>query len=87
MLELLTLSRMFTAESSNEEPKENIEVNLRVSSLSLTLNKSQYPLAKARVSGLTTQIDMRDGNFAAKGKLAAISVTDVSPHGALYREK
>ena len=77
------------AEPSEEELKENVntEVTLQVSSLSLTLNKAQYPLAKASVSGLTTQIDMRDGNFAAKGKLAAISVTDMSPHGALYREK
>ena len=79
----------FTPVSSEEEPHEdvNTKVTLQVSSLSLTLNKTQYPLAKAKVMGLATQIEMNDGNFAAKGKLAAISVTDMSPHGALYREK
>ncbi|EDO41450.1 predicted protein [Nematostella vectensis] len=65
----------------------NTKVDIQVASLTLTVNKSQYPLAKAKVTGLSCYLDMSEGNMAAEGKLTNISLTDMSPHGALYREK
>lgn len=65
----------------------NTEVDLSVKSLSLTLNKPEYELAKAKVSGLTTHMAMRDENMTVKGQLGSISLRDQSPQGSLYRER
>ena len=65
----------------------NTDVKFQVSSLTLILSKQRYPIAKIKAFGLFTRINMQDGNFAAEGKLSSVSVTDMSPHGTLYREK
>lgn len=65
----------------------NSEFKVRVSSLSLTLNKVKYPLAKIKISGLSTMVDMRENNMSLKGKLMAINLIDLTPHGNMYREK
>lgn len=74
-----------------EEPAENeglnTEVKFQVSALTLVLSKKRYPIAKVKAFGLFTDINMRDGNLAAAGRLTSVSVTDMSPHGTLYREK
>ena len=62
-------------------------MKFQVSALTLILSKKRYPIARVKAFGLYTDINMRDGNLAAAGRLSSISVTDVSPHGALYREK
>ncbi|XP_048580764.1 intermembrane lipid transfer protein VPS13D isoform X3 [Nematostella vectensis] len=73
--------------SPDDNKSINTKVDIQVASLTLTVNKSQYPLAKAKVTGLSCYLDMSEGNMAAEGKLTNISLTDMSPHGALYREK
>lgn len=65
----------------------NTDVKFHVSALTLILSKKRYPIAKINAFGLFTHINMQDGNFAAKGRLSSVSVTDMSPHGALYQEK
>ena len=73
-----------------EEPENeglNTEVKFQVSALTLVLSKKRYPIAKVKAFGLFTDINMRDGNLAAAGRLTSVSVTDMSPHGTLYREK
>ncbi|KAK3737381.1 hypothetical protein QZH41_011519 [Actinostola sp. cb2023] len=70
-----------------EEEPTTTHIEIQVQSLTLTLNKSQYPLAKAKVAGLFCFLKMGDGRLCADGKLATVSLTDMSPHGSLYREK
>lgn len=73
-----------------EEPENeglNTEVKFQVSALTLVLSKKRYPIAKVKAFGLFTDINMQDGNLAAAGRLTSVSVTDMSPHGTLYREK
>ena len=65
----------------------NSEYKVRVSSLSLTLNKAKYPLAKIKIAGLTSLVNLRENNMSVKGKLMKIHLMDMSPHGKMYREK
>lgn len=65
----------------------NLNVNIKVNSLSLAFNKPEYELAKADVSHFSAHVDIRDGNFSMSGQLGNISLLDMSPHGALYRER
>ena len=65
----------------------NSEFNVRVSSLSLTLNKAKYPLAKIKIAGLTSLVNLRENNMSVQGKLMKINLMDMSPHGKMYREK
>ena len=79
----------FSLKGSEQTEDEgiNTDVKFQVSALTLTLSKTRYPIAKVKAFGLFTHINMQDGNFAAKGRLSSMSVTDMSPHGTLYREK
>lgn len=72
---------------NTEEDSVNTDVKFQVSALTLILSKKRYPIARVKAFGLFTHINMHDGNFAAEGKLSSVSVTDMSPHGNLYREK
>ncbi|XP_022802556.1 vacuolar protein sorting-associated protein 13D-like isoform X2 [Stylophora pistillata] len=74
-------------EEQTEAEGINTDVKFQVLSLTLTLSKTRYPIAKVNAFGLSTEVNMSDGNFTAKGKLSSLSVTDMSPHGSLYREK
>ena len=65
----------------------NSQYKVRVSSLSLTLNKIKYPLAKIKIAGLSSLVSMRENNMSVKGKLMKINLVDMSPHGKMYREK
>ena len=78
---------LFKVADNVEEDSVNTDVKFQVSALTLILSKKRYPIAKVKAFGLFTHIDMHDGNFAAEGKLSSVSVTDLSPHGNLYREK
>lgn len=81
----LSLLKKGTEQTENESI--NTDVKFQVSALTLILSKTRYAIAKVRAFGLFTQIHMHDGNFAANGRLTSMSVTDMSPHGTLYREK
>ena len=65
----------------------NSEVNLKIQSLTLILNKPEYELAKANIAKFGAHVSLRDGNFTAKGQLGSMSLLDISPYGTKYRER
>ncbi|KAM3617296.1 uncharacterized protein V6R79_004435 [Siganus canaliculatus] len=65
----------------------NTKIDLKVHSLSLVLNKKVSELAKASVLKLSTHLEMLDGDLALQGSLGSLSLSDLTPHGDLYRER
>ena len=65
----------------------NSEVNLKIESLTLILNKPEYELAKANIAKFGAHVSLREGNFTAKGQLGSMSLLDISPHGKKFRER
>ncbi|KAL3882451.1 hypothetical protein ACJMK2_028789, partial [Sinanodonta woodiana] len=84
-------SKRQTEEKSPElvpvQPTVNSEIKLKVESLSILLNKTDYELARASISRLSSTVTLREGNFAMLGQLGSMSVSDLSPHGYLYKER
>ncbi|XP_069382319.1 intermembrane lipid transfer protein VPS13D isoform X3 [Paralichthys olivaceus] len=80
---------LYESDISEEETTEavNTKVDLKVHSLSLVLNKKLNELARASVSKLSAQLEMLDGNLALQGSLGSLSLSDLTPHGDLYRER
>ena len=70
---------------SNEDA--NTEINLRIQSLSLLLNKPAYELAKANVSGITTHLSLVHDNVDIEGSLGSMMLLDLTPSGHMYPEK
>ncbi|MCJ8741597.1 hypothetical protein PDJAM_G00072560 [Pangasius djambal] len=85
---LADLTDMFP-ESNEEESEEkvNTKLDLKVHSLSLVLNKKTNELAKASVSKLFTHLEMIEGDLTLQGSLGSLSLSDLTPHGDLYRER
>ena len=77
---------MFT-DTTSTPSQVNMKTDITVASLSLLLNKSDYELARANISGFTSQVSLRNGNISVKGQLASMSLRDESPHARLYRER
>ncbi|XP_041061622.1 vacuolar protein sorting-associated protein 13D [Carcharodon carcharias] len=71
---------------AGQEPV-NTKLDLKVHSLSLVLNKKTNELAKANVSKLVAHLALIDGDFALQGSLGSLSLSDLTPHGELYRER
>lgn len=69
------------------EAELNSYITMRVESLSVTLNQHKDELAKAGISQWSATMSVADGNLTMAGKLGKVSLTDLSPHGALYRCK
>ncbi|XP_076824042.1 intermembrane lipid transfer protein VPS13D-like isoform X2 [Clavelina lepadiformis] len=65
----------------------NSEVDFNVHSFSLTFNKPEYKLLKARVAGLQSSVKIRDETVRVFGHLGNLEVSDLSPNGSLYRER
>ncbi|MGH0118333.1 UNVERIFIED_CONTAM: hypothetical protein FKN15_048569 [Acipenser sinensis] len=65
----------------------NTKLDLKVHALSLVLNKKTNELAKASVSKLSTHVEMIDGDLSLQGSLGSLSLSDLTPHGDLYRER
>ncbi|XP_078281630.1 intermembrane lipid transfer protein VPS13D isoform X1 [Rhinoraja longicauda] len=65
----------------------NTKLDLKVHSLSLVLNKKTNELAKANVSKLAAHLALIDGDFALHGSLGSLSLSDLTSHGELYRER
>ncbi|GLD45540.1 vacuolar protein sorting-associated protein 13D, partial [Lates japonicus] len=80
---------LYEPDISEEETTEaiNTKVDLKVHSLSLVLNKKLNELARASVSKLSAHLEMLDGNLAVQGSLGSLSLSDLTPHGDLYRER
>ncbi|CAN9515953.1 unnamed protein product [Ophioblennius macclurei] len=79
----------FEPDLSEEETTEptNIKVDMKVHSLSLILNKKPNELAKASVSKLSAHVEVLDGNLSLQGSLGSLSLSDLTPHGDLYKER
>ncbi|XP_028266472.1 vacuolar protein sorting-associated protein 13D isoform X2 [Parambassis ranga] len=73
-------------EDETTEPV-NTKVDLKVHSLTLILNKKVTELARASVSKLSAHLEMLDGDLALQGSLGSLSLSDLTPHGDLYRER
>uniref|UniRef100_A0A9J8AXX9 Vacuolar protein sorting 13 homolog D n=1 Tax=Cyprinus carpio carpio TaxID=630221 RepID=A0A9J8AXX9_CYPCA len=69
------------------EERVNTKLDLKVHSLSVVLRKKSNELAKASVSKLFTHMEMIDGDLALQGSLGSLSLSDLTPHGDLYRER
>ncbi|XP_041858896.1 vacuolar protein sorting-associated protein 13D isoform X3 [Melanotaenia boesemani] len=80
---------LYEADMSEEEAAQpvNTKVDLKVHSLSLVLNKKINELARASVSKLSAHLEMLDGDLAVHGTLGSLSLSDLTPHGDLYRER
>ncbi|XP_058265238.1 intermembrane lipid transfer protein VPS13D isoform X3 [Hemibagrus wyckioides] len=76
-------------EVNEDEPVEkvNTKLDLKVHALSLVLNKKTNELAKASVSKLFTHLELIEGDLALQGSLGSLSLSDLTPHGDLYRER
>ncbi|KAG8505608.1 Vacuolar protein sorting-associated protein 13D [Galemys pyrenaicus] len=71
------------------EPQDpvNTTLGLKVHSLSLVLNKTTSELAKANVSKLMAHLEMIEGDLALQGSIGSLSLSDLTAHGELYRER
>lgn len=73
-------------ESELQDPV-NTKLDVKVHSLSLVLNKTTSELAKANVSKLVAHLEMIEGDVASQGSIGSLSLSDLTPHGELYRER
>ncbi|XP_054435700.1 intermembrane lipid transfer protein VPS13D isoform X2 [Pteronotus mesoamericanus] len=73
-------------ESELQDPV-NTKLDLKVHSLSLVLNKTTSELAKANVSKLVAHLEMIEGDLALQGSIGSLSLSDLTAHGELYRER
>ncbi|XP_053704503.1 intermembrane lipid transfer protein VPS13D [Synchiropus splendidus] len=80
---------LYEPDLDEEEAVEavNTKVDIKVHSLSLVLNKKLNEIARASVSKLSAHLEMLDGNMALQGSLGTLSLSDLTPHGDLYRER
>ena len=70
-----------------EEEEGFTDIKLAMQSFSLSLNKEEYPLAKARISNLSCDLGLRGSNQEINGSIGRLTLMDMSPKGALYKEK
>jgi vacuolar protein sorting-associated protein 13D len=63
------------------------ELDITIKSLSLVLVKPQYELARASVSNARFIVTKSGAAKTIEGSLGVISVTDLTSHGSIYREK
>ncbi|XP_035798448.2 intermembrane lipid transfer protein VPS13D isoform X2 [Amphiprion ocellaris] len=80
---------LYEPDSIEENMSEsvNTKLDLKVHSLSLVLNKKVNELARASVTKLSTHLEMLDGDLSLQGSLGSLSLSDLTPHGDLYRER
>ncbi|XP_019746384.1 vacuolar protein sorting-associated protein 13D isoform X5 [Hippocampus comes] len=72
-----------------QDPNElvNTKLDLKVHSLSVVLNKEGNELARASVIKLSSHLEMLESNLVLTGSLGSLSLSDLTPHGDLYRER
>ena len=64
-----------------------MKIHVKVRSLSLVLNRSDYEVACAAVRGFTSTIRTIEGNFSIEGCLGSFSLKDLTEQGSLYRDR
>ncbi|XP_018606143.2 vacuolar protein sorting-associated protein 13D isoform X2 [Scleropages formosus] len=83
-----SMGEVFTDGQEEElAEKVNTKLDLKVHSLSLVLNKKTNELAKASVSKLSAHFEVIEGDLMLQGSLGSLSLSDLTPHGDLYRER
>ena len=65
----------------------NTEMEVKVKSLSVLLNKQEYELASVTARNYSSKISLRDNNFAIWGSLGDFSLKDLTSHGLLYKDR
>ncbi|XP_077367984.1 intermembrane lipid transfer protein VPS13D isoform X2 [Festucalex cinctus] len=80
---------LYESDVIEEDPNEvvNTKLDLKVHSLSVVLNKEGNELARASVIKLSAHLEMLDSNLVLTGSLGSLSLSDLTPHGDLYRER
>uniref|UniRef100_A0A670ZLE6 Vacuolar protein sorting 13 homolog D n=1 Tax=Pseudonaja textilis TaxID=8673 RepID=A0A670ZLE6_PSETE len=75
--------------TDDEAPEESVnsKLDLKVHSLSMVLNKATNELAKASVSKLVTHMETTEGDLTFRGSIGSLSLSDLTSHGELYRER
>ncbi|XP_076064677.1 vacuolar protein sorting 13D isoform X4 [Oratosquilla oratoria] len=71
--------------AGTEEINTTLEIQVR--SLTLILNQPECELARANISQVMVRSIGSDGNTTLSGRLGSLSLIDMTPQGALYREK
>ena len=65
----------------------NTDIDIKVKSLSLVLNRPEYEIASASAKSFASKISLRDGNFAIGGRLGSFGIKDLTEQGVLYRDR
>ena len=78
------------APTSSSKPIErdkhfNSDIKIKVRSLSVLLNHSDYEVARASVNSYVSRLSLHQGNFSLQGSLRKFLVTDLTKDGELYR--
>ena len=77
-----------TTQTENEQVSlEKSELDITIKSLTLVLFKPEYELARANVSNARFIVTKAGIAKTIEGSLGSISVTDLTVHGCIYREK
>ena len=76
-----------TPTKSRSAQKFNTEIDVKVKSLSVILNKPEYEVASATAKNYTSKISLRDNNFAISGSLGNFSLKDLTSNGLLYKDR
>ncbi|XP_070615164.1 intermembrane lipid transfer protein VPS13D isoform X2 [Erythrolamprus reginae] len=76
-----------SADGEAQEEAVNSKLDLKVHSLSMVLNKATNELAKANVSKLVTHVETTEGDLTFRGSIGSLSLSDLTSHGELYRER
>lgn len=77
-----------STQTENEQAFQGItELDISIKSLTLVLVKPEYELARANVSYARFIVTKHEVGKTTEGSLGSISVTDLSSHGCIYREK
>jgi vacuolar protein sorting-associated protein 13D len=75
------------SESSATKEHQSTEIDAKVVSLSVILNRYDYEVASATVGNFSAKISLREGNFAIDGELGNFSLKDLTSHGLLYKDR
>ncbi|KAK4875461.1 hypothetical protein RN001_011883 [Aquatica leii] len=75
-------------ETTKEKPRvENVETNISVRSLTMTLVTSDHDIAKANVSHVDVSIKSNNIKKEVEGRLGSMSLLDLTLQGQLYKER
>lgn len=79
-----------SSSTESDEPEQNsgkTQLDITVKSLNLVLVRPDYELAKANVSNARFIVSKVEASKTVEGSLGSISLSDLTVHGGIYREK